>query len=270
MDGPQGGGLAPKLSSIASRVDALARARFTKDVNGESAISSPDAVIGELDSARTEGGTNIWQHGAALAWTSIVSGGPWTCDHGLGLHEDGERLVTIADRNKSVQCSILSTGGKSVWSAPCESVSSVAIGGSVVASGESNGTIHVWSLATGEALATLEGHREGVLALALHGDVLVSGSYDSDVRMWSVSERKATAVFTEHSETINSVRVGGSKAVSGSYDYTARVWPLGAPPPTRQALPPLIPNASRKVSTVAGEGSLAVMEHPAPVRSHED
>ena len=57
-----------------------------------------------------------------------------------------------------------------------------------IATAATDGTIKLWSLATGELLATFRGHTAEVtcVAFASSGQLLASGSSDDDVRLWSL------------------------------------------------------------------------------------
>jgi WD40 repeat protein len=126
-------------------------------------------------------------------------------------------------------------------------VLSVAFGpdGTMLASGNEDGTVRLWDVAHGEEIAVLEGHtpRDGGLswvrsvAFSSDGQTVVSGGEDGTVRLWDVAQRKAVAVLTGHLGPVSSVAFspdgqmvasGGLNAlVKGSYrvqDSTVRLW----------------------------------------------
>lgn len=69
-------------------------------------------------------------------------------------------------------------------------VLSVAVSpdGELIATGDSNGDVHIWHTADGQLLQTLTGHTDWVRALQFSRDscVLVSGSDDQTIRLWDI------------------------------------------------------------------------------------
>lgn len=63
----------------------------------------------------------------------------------------------------------------------------------LIASGASDFTAKLWSAATGELLATIKGHDEGVLSVAFTADsaCLVTSSADLSIRVWQVDQHGA-------------------------------------------------------------------------------
>tara|TARA_B100001758_G_C17788212_1_gene293388 strand:+ start:126 stop:437 length:312 start_codon:yes stop_codon:yes gene_type:complete len=64
--------------------------------------------------------------------------------------------------------------------------------GSRIASGGEDTTVRVWDAATGESVATLEGHSQEVISVAFSpdGSRIASGGGDKTVRVWSRSMRE--------------------------------------------------------------------------------
>jgi WD40 repeat protein len=69
--------------------------------------------------------------------------------------------------------------------------------GSILASGGASETVNydtpdrtvrLWDIASGEALAILTGHSDGVRSVAFspHGTSVASGSFDATVRLWTI------------------------------------------------------------------------------------
>ena len=116
--------------------------------------------------------------------------------------------------------------------------------GDVIASGDEDGKIRLWSLQTCQCTGELEGSNRTVHGLGLKGDTLVSGGYDRAVRIWSVAKRKLLSTMIEHSGTVASVALGQKHVASASTDTTAKLWPL-----------------------TGHYKSLATLQHPGPVYS---
>jgi WD40 repeat protein len=57
-----------------------------------------------------------------------------------------------------------------------------------VVSGSFDKTLKVWDVATGECVATLEGHSERVVGVAISPDGrrVVSGSHDQTLKLWGI------------------------------------------------------------------------------------
>lgn len=112
--------------------------------------------------------------------------------------------------------------------APSEVVSSISLGSDYFATGNSNGTISVWSLPSGELKTTLRGHTESVNAVAMSADgkILASGSDDKTIKIWNLETGAVVRTLSGHSGAVSSVAVSsdGQFVASGSWDKTIKVW----------------------------------------------
>ncbi len=100
--------------------------------------------------------------------------------------------------------------------------------GATLASGSWDGTVKLWDVATGEAIATLEGHTNGVRSVLFSSDgtTLASGSWDGTVKLWDVATGEAIATLEGHTNGVNSVSfsLDGATLASGSWDGTVKLW----------------------------------------------
>jgi WD40 repeat protein len=96
--------------------------------------------------------------------------------------------------------------------------------------------IHLWELASGQEVATLEGHTENTLGLAFSpdgrwlascsGPFGLASSDDQTIRIWDVATRRELRRFQGHLGAVNVVAFtpDGRSVVSGSADATVLVW----------------------------------------------
>ncbi|AFY35308.1 serine/threonine-protein kinase [Calothrix sp. PCC 7507] len=111
------------------------------------------------------------------------------------------------------------------------SVLSVAISpdGQIIAS-NSDRTIKLWNLATGESISTLNGHSQkvNVVDITPDGRTLVSGSDDNTIKVWNIATGKQIHTLIGHSDSIHALVISrdGKTIVSGSDDNTIKVWNL--------------------------------------------
>ncbi|KAF8672562.1 hypothetical protein RHS04_07767, partial [Rhizoctonia solani] len=140
--------------------------------------------------------------------------------------------------------------------------------GTRLVSGSYDGTVRVWRVSDGSAVATpFQGHSGGVYSVAVSADgmLVASGSEDRTVRVWRISDGSlAAGPFLGHTLTILSVGYSpdGTRVISGSYDGTVRVWNVRegmASPASSEAGPSYITSLwfspdGAHVLTVSGEG----------------
>ena len=69
-----------------------------------------------------------------------------------------------------------------------------------VVSGSSDNTLKVWDVATGQCVATLEGHSKDVWCVAMFPDGrrVVSASDDKTLKVWDVVTGKCVATLQGH------------------------------------------------------------------------
>ncbi len=119
---------------------------------------------------------------------------------------------------------------KSVFAESFGGVFSVAFSpdGQFVATGDSNGEINLWQVATGTKLLTYKSHTNWVVSLAFssNGKKFVSSSTDYTVRLWDVSTGQCLKTLQEHGDGVWSVAFSPDDRIlaSGSDDRTVRLW----------------------------------------------
>jgi WD40 repeat protein len=91
-------------------------------------------------------------------------------------------------------------------------------------------TLKVLELASGRAVATLEGHTLPVHACAVtpDGRHVVSASADQTLKVWELASGRAVATLEGHTHSVNACAVtpDGRHVVSASTDHTLKVWEL--------------------------------------------
>jgi WD40 repeat protein len=89
-------------------------------------------------------------------------------------------------------------------------------------------TAHAWNTATGERVADLADHADGLLAVAWHpdGDRLATAGHGRVIRLWNTNDWRQVAVLKGHTSYVYSLAFSpdGSYLTSGSGDHTVRVW----------------------------------------------
>ena len=92
------------------------------------------------------------------------------------------------------------------------------------------GSVHVWSMSSGQEVMVLEGHTGCIFGVAVtpDGTRVVSCSYDETVRVWDLHTGEAVFVLEGHKDGVYEVAVtpDSSKVVSTSAKDGIRVWDL--------------------------------------------
>jgi len=103
-----------------------------------------------------------------------------------------------------------------------------------VVSGNSNGSVGLWSLETGGLRRSFAGHSGGVNALAVSNNnkILVTGGEDGTVKIWDFATGLTSGEFPllhtlkGHDNAVLSVAISpnAAKIASGSWDSTIKIW----------------------------------------------
>jgi WD40 repeat protein/serine/threonine protein kinase len=100
--------------------------------------------------------------------------------------------------------------------------------GELLATGDMDGFVRLWDLATRRELVRLEGHVGPVLTVRFSpdGKTLASGSGDSKVRLWDVAGKRSIATLQGHTFIVTSLSFSpdGKTLASASWDCTVRLW----------------------------------------------
>jgi len=103
--------------------------------------------------------------------------------------------------------------------------------GRMLASGDWNGAVHLWDVASGQVLRTLNGHTESIESLAFSPDgrLLASGSFDGSVILWDVNSGQNIHSLEGHTDSVDGVVFSpdGSMIASGSQDNSVILWDAG-------------------------------------------
>ena len=100
-----------------------------------------------------------------------------------------------------------------------------------LASGSGNGFIRLWSMDSGEQLATFSGHEDSIgindcLSFSPDGRILASGSADKRILIWDVSTGNVIKELRGHKGAVNSVAFSpdGKSMASAGDDDVIKLW----------------------------------------------
>jgi len=100
--------------------------------------------------------------------------------------------------------------------------------GSVLAAATSEGSIQLWSVATGQLINTINQRQGRVNAIAFSpsGELLLVGSKDRSVKLWQVKTGQLLKTFQKNSDEVMSVafRPDGQAFATGSKDNTIQIY----------------------------------------------
>jgi WD40 repeat protein len=100
--------------------------------------------------------------------------------------------------------------------------------GKRLASGDNNGAVKLWEVATRQELLTLKGHTRSIYSLAFSpdGKRLVSGSEDGTVKLWDPSAESQQTTLKGHAGDVTQLAFSpdGTVLASSSFDKTVKLW----------------------------------------------
>ncbi|MBR8827091.1 MAG: trypsin-like peptidase domain-containing protein [Gomphosphaeria aponina SAG 52.96 = DSM 107014] len=107
-------------------------------------------------------------------------------------------------------------------------VSSLAINQDLMVSGNSDGTISLWSLGNGKLITSWRGHFQAVnsVAIAPDGKTLATGSDDHTIKIWDLTTNKLIRTLTGHKNAVTTLTFtpDNQTLASGSWDQTIKLW----------------------------------------------
>ena len=119
---------------------------------------------------------------------------------------------------------------KSVFAEQLTNILSVTFSpnGQILATGDSNGEIRLWSIAERKLLKTYREHAGWIFSLAFSpdGTILASGSSDRSVKLWDIHKDKCFKTLSEHNQRVRCVEFHpqGKILASSSSDNTIKLW----------------------------------------------
>ncbi|ELR98065.1 DnaJ domain-containing protein [Gloeocapsa sp. PCC 73106] len=99
--------------------------------------------------------------------------------------------------------------------------------GELLATGDTDGNIRLWEVATGDNKSTLTGHSNMISCLCFSYDnnELISGGWDHSIRVWDINTKRETQIIKEHkSKIITIYQNEKGTLVTGSTDGYLRIW----------------------------------------------
>ncbi|MGC1310169.1 MAG: NB-ARC domain-containing protein [Phormidesmis sp.] len=103
-----------------------------------------------------------------------------------------------------------------------------SLDGTLLFSGDRDGTLKIWDLHTQQLQPSLAGHTDQVYSFAMHpqGQLLASSSADGTVKLWDIATRQLRRTLRGHSDQAISVRFSpdGTLLASSGSDATICFW----------------------------------------------
>jgi eukaryotic-like serine/threonine-protein kinase len=219
--------------------DALTplEARIPENVIGEGPVACSDRAD-RLAVASESVSIQVWDALTGKEVGRLATGGQSRSRKPFALSPDGLRVVSTGEDDTTLRLWDVESRKELRALGRHEDLRTVvfSLDGSRLASAAGDGSIKLWSVATGENLHTLTGHRTGVIEVAFSPDgrFLASGSLDGDVRLWDAEAGWTSRSLRGHTDIVQGVAFSsdGKRLVSGSFDRTVKVWDV----PTGQEL----------------------------------
>lgn len=112
-------------------------------------------------------------------------------------------------------------------SGPVQAVAATPDGTGLL-TGSADGTVRLWTLASGQVVRTFSDPSGAVQAVAVSpdGKWLLTGGKDGTTRLWNLATGEPVRTFNGHTGAVGSVAFAptGQQVLTGSADHTARLW----------------------------------------------
>jgi WD40 repeat protein len=108
--------------------------------------------------------------------------------------------------------------------------------GNLIAAGDGNGTLYIWSTAQGQLQGPVISDFTGHAAPFSHDGKWIAAGSGSTVKIWDVVTRRVLRTFSGHSAQLQSVAFSrdGTSLVSGGTDHMVFIWDLSGNAPGRR------------------------------------
>ncbi len=140
-----------------------------------------------------------------------------------GGMDDGSILIWKTG-NTEEPGELFASGNPAVWS--------LAVSGSLLASGDDRGDIRIWDMARGSVVQIFSGYMSSVFGLAISpdGSLLAAGGIQGAIRFWSLKTGTLIRVIPAHNGWVNGLAFSpdGRWLLSGGSDGVGRIWGIPA------------------------------------------
>jgi WD40 repeat protein len=133
-------------------------------------------------------------------------------------------LAGVNFQNTAFDKSVFAKNLKSIYSLDLNS------DGTILATGDMDGQIHLWQIADGKNLLIFKGHENIIWTIAFSpdGQTLASGSFDGLIKLWDIQTGNCLKTFDEHTGMVWSVSFSpdGRTLASAGLDNSIRLWDI--------------------------------------------
>jgi WD40 repeat protein len=213
---------------------------FNHGAEVNSVAFSPDGslvVSGGMNPGRAGGGD-----GAAVIWdlaTGAHVADIWSYGMVTGVDYDNQLVIASAGSSCARLGGVVeiynadgsqaaSLEGHSGWIAALSANAGLIAGGGQAEACTGNGTVWIWSAASGAIAAILDQGAAAVTGVAINsdGNLLATSGSDGNVRLWEISSGTILSTWSGHTSEATAIAfsVDGSLVASGGMDSTVRLW----------------------------------------------